>query len=383
MNKIKKKCILCNNSNLIIIHNFGRQPPSNSYKIRKTKKDYLHELILTKCSKCSLVQISNPIPIKRVVPNYKWISYREQESHLNKIVNIIRIILKKDQKILGISSKDSTFLERLKSKGYNKTKELNKKKDYILQSDLASLESIQKIFNFKFTENLIKKNGNYDLLVCRHFLEHSRNPLQLMNNFKNIINESGYILIEVPDNVKIFKKSNYFFIWEEHMSYFTNNTLENLFKLSNLKIFYKFKFKYSHEDSLVYILSKKKTNKKIILKKDKNYKNIFNKKILTFHKNISNFNNKRIVILGAGHVAIRFINFYELSNLIEFVVDDHKNKIGKYLPKSNLQIKSSKELYKTPVDLCISTLNDESEKQFKKNNFSLFQSGLKIINIFK
>ena len=118
MSKLKKKCIVCKNNKLLTIHNFGYQPPSNSYKTKKNTKDYLHKLILAKCPKCNLVQILNPMPLSRIVPKYSWISYREQEGHLDKLFYDLKDMFQKDNKILGVTSKDTTFLERFKNKGY-------------------------------------------------------------------------------------------------------------------------------------------------------------------------------------------------------------------------------------------------------------------------
>ena len=66
MNSNKYKCILCSSKLLKKIHNFGKQPASNSYKTRLTKKEYLHELVLCKCTNCNLIQIFNPIPINKI-----------------------------------------------------------------------------------------------------------------------------------------------------------------------------------------------------------------------------------------------------------------------------------------------------------------------------
>lgn len=46
----------------------------------------------------------------------------------------------------------------------------------------------------------VKFSKKFDLVICSHVLEHLENPTKLCSNFKNVVKESGFLLIILPVN---------------------------------------------------------------------------------------------------------------------------------------------------------------------------------------
>ena len=91
---------------------------------------------------------------------------------------------------------------------------------------------------------------------------------------------------------------------------------------------------------------------------------------------------KNIVLFGAGHLATKFINFYQLTPFLNGVVDDNQNKLNRLIPFSKLPIISSQCLDSDNIDLCLLTLNPESEKRVLKAKQNYLASGGKFSSIF-
>jgi SAM-dependent methyltransferase len=48
-------------------------------------------------------------------------------------------------------------------------------------------------------DDLIRENGTFDLIFCRHVLEHTNNPLAFLSGIRNLLNENGIAFFEVPN----------------------------------------------------------------------------------------------------------------------------------------------------------------------------------------
>ena len=90
-----------------------------------------------------------------------------------------------------------------------------------------------------------------------------------------------------------------------------------------------------------------------------------------------------LAVFGAGHLAVKWINFLCLSDLIDCVIDDNPNKTGMYMPGSKLPILPSGTLYDREIKVCISTLSPESEVKVRTKLSRYFEEGGIFIPAFK
>ena len=97
--------------------------------------------------------------------------------------------------------------------------------------------------------------------------------------------------------------------------------------------------------------------------------------------NLWRLDGKRVALFGAGHLCAKFINFYQLAGLVDCVIDDHPNKQGLFMPYSGVPIRSSATL--NAVDICLLTLNPESEEKVRGNHLDFLLSGGQFLSIFE
>ena len=179
----------------------------------------------------------------------------------------------------------------------------------------------------------------------------------------NLINKKGTIIIEVQYLMNTLKDLTFDNIYHEHYNYWSLISLINFFKKFELKIFRAEKNKYSWR--FIKNLSKKNNNIKIessvkkLIKEEENFgiKNFqvykdFGKKVYKIRENVlKNINklkmkNKNIIGYGAPAKATTALNFFGITNQIDYIIEDNSLKHNKLIPGVKIPIKSKKNILK-------------------------------------
>lgn len=144
----------------------------------------------------------------------------------------------------------------------------------------------------------------------------------------------------------------------------------------NFKIVFKKIYSYPYEDCCVALISKNNNKKNISFSNNhddtsfkkyiKNYR-LFKNKIYDFFKK-NYLKNKKIAIYGSGHSTTIFLNLFNIQKYVYCVLDDNKIKQNLYIPGTDLVIRSSEELYKSKIDICLLSLSYENEKKVRLNH---------------
>ena len=182
-------------------------------------------------------------------------------------------------------------------------------------------------------------------------------------------------------------------IYHEHYNYWSLTSLVTFFKRLS-SVIYKAEKIDTHGGSLrIYVKKNKKTKieksvksllneeEKFGIKKFQTYK-IFaervNKVRNNVRKNIHKLQKENVKIIGYGSPAkaTTSLNFFGISEEIEYIVEDNKLKHGKFLPGMNIPIISKNKIKKKPDYAIVLAWNFFEE--IKKNNRDLAD---KIISI--
>jgi hypothetical protein len=390
----KHYCLSCQNPSVDVLLNFGNQPPSNRFVGGAIEDSDKHPLILGQCQNCGLIQLVNPMPAQSVLSRYDWIVYNEPESHLDRMVDDLISLtgLKKNSSILGLTYKDDTTLERFKKRGYEKNYRLSLSEDLKIKNPLAGLETIQEFVSTTSLDSLTLYENKPDLLLVRHVLEHAHNPRKFIQSLTHQVKPGGYMVFEMPESTKFIEACDYSFIWEEHITYHTKNTIISLFQNVGLEVVAVENYSYPLEDSLVVIIRTFPNKSSIerdyvrgLLDIGRRYAEQFDEVKLKLSVMLKEYSDagKKVALFGAGHLAAKFLNLLETSQFIYAVIDDNQNKSGLHMPGSMVAIKPSSILISEKVDLCLLSLNPESEAKVISKNTLYLESGGEFKSIFR
>lgn len=394
MKNRKCSCHICGKKTVKVLVDFGKQPVCNRFLKNNTAKERFYPLMLGQCDWCGLIQNPHPLPASKLQPLYKWITYSEPEKHLKVLANTLINLpdINKQSVIGGVSFKDDSLLQLMRQKGVKKIWRINRH-DLNLRNPLAGIETIQKKLTPKTAEKISAKYGKSDIIIARHFLEHTASFTKSLEALKQLITPKGYIVMEVPDCQRAIKQCDYTTVWEEHMLYFTSSTFKNSFSFAGCSLIEFKKFPYPLENVLVGIVQPSKDTQprllsKITLEKEKAqiqaYSGNFSEKrkklklFLTAYKK----NKGDIAILGAGHFACAFINFMQIKKIIGFIADDNPQKQGLFMPGSKIPINGSPSLLEKNIKLCLLSVDPHKEDKILKNNMSFIKNGGEFLSIF-
>tara|TARA_B100001123_G_scaffold440552_1_gene579842 strand:- start:656 stop:2533 length:1878 start_codon:yes stop_codon:yes gene_type:complete len=383
----KFECRSCENSNLKRVISLGYQPLANNLLSNKKQKEELFPLEMNYCPKCHNCQLSVVVDPKKMFSKYLYLS-STSKTFRNHFENAARKYIKefklknKKSLIIDVGSNDGIALKPFKDLNYKKLIGIEPAKNL---AKLANKNKIKTLNLFLEKKNLHKIKKNADLILASNVFAHSDKLKEMTECMLKLLGKKGTIVIEVQYLLNTLKDLTFDNIYHEHYNYWSLTSLVNFFSNFDCSI-YKAEKIDTHGGSLrIYISKGKKTKleksvKELLLEEDKfgikkyNTYQKFAKKIYqikkNFRKNIDNLkiNGNRIIGYGSPAKATTALNFFGVSDEIDFIVEDNKLKHGKFLPGVKIPIKSVKDVKTKPKYALVLAWNffDEIERKNKE-----------------
>jgi hypothetical protein len=385
-----RRCSSCASALAAPLLDLGPQPPSNRFLGPGQSDEDRHPLLLGQCGACALVQLIDPMPAAMVKPRVAWLAYNEPESHLDALVSELCQVLPVDARVLGLTYKDDSTLERLRRHGFGRTRRLDAAGDLGIVDACAGLETIQSVLTPALAERLVERDGRSDVLIARHILEHTHDASSFLDACRRLVSPGGLLVFEVPDSERFLDAAEHCFLWEEHTSYFTRSTLRGHFERQQLSDIEVLSFTYPLEDSLVAVVrnqarpTSREAPPPSELERASRFAAEYPNSKHGWCSELERLrrSGRRLGIFGAGHLSAKFVNFYGLAELIECVVDDNPHKQGLCLPGSRLPIVGSAALSRGEVDECLLALSPESESRVRAARDDFLRAGGEFRSIF-
>lgn len=386
-------CRVCSGP-LVRTLNFGNQPLTNQFLKQPSEGAYAFELGQAVCGTCGVVQLTQAPSVDEVRPRFDWITYNEPEGHLDELVKKLCELpgIKKTSSIGAVTFKDDSTLLRFSKLGYKNTYRLDPKKDLGIDHPLAGIETIQQKIDEKSAAAVLKKRAPFDLLIVRHVFEHAHDLKRFVDGLRALTADGGYIVLELPDSVKLLETAEHSAVWEEHIFYFTKETLLNTLAFFGFDVALFTSYPYALEDSLVAVLKNKRGKAKAVkpgnvdeeVRRFEKYAAAFPERRSMIQSALMERKNRgeKIAFLGAGHHTCQFINLYGLSGWAEFVADDFPQKQGLLMPGSRLPIVGSRFLLDNDIGVCLLGLSPESEARVVAKNKAFTDKGGVFMNFY-
>jgi len=259
-------------------------------------------------------------------------------NHMKEVLLILKSHMKKNSVIVEVGCGKGNFVELIQRDGY-----------FHIQGYDAAYDGINpsiKKYYLKETDRIYA-----DLVVLRHVLEHIKFPFKFLNMLKSIFGTSN-IFIEVPNYDWIIKKGCFFDITYEHVNYFTEDSLKCLFteNSSTYGILFDEQYHYIFSD-----LASLNENFNDAFESDSWVYTSYEALFPNMNREIERISllaeGRSAFIWGAGTKGCLFLSHCsvkgKLIGNLKFAVDINPKKIGKFLPGSQILIKSKEDFFKT------------------------------------
>ena len=391
----KFECRSCENTNLKRVISLGFQPLANNLLEKKNEECELYPLELNYCPNCHNCQLSVSVDPKKMFSNYLYLSSVSDTFKKHFIESAKKYIKDfklspKNSYIVDIGSNDGVALKPFRDLGFKKILGIEPAKNL---AKLANKNKIKTINCFLEEKNLKKIKKNADIILASNVFAHSDKLKEMAKCMLKLLKKNGTIIIEVQYLLNTLQDLTFDNIYHEHYNYWSLTSLVNFFNQFDAKII-KAERINTHGGSLRIYVKKDKNPKidksvknlliqeeKFGLKKYSTYKS-FADKVYTIKQNVKKnikklkSREKKIIGYGSPAKATTALNFFGVSNEIDFIVEDNELKHGKFVPGVKIPIVSKQKV--TDKNNTIVVLAWNFFEDIKKNNSDLSDNFLSI-----
>lgn len=358
----KLNCRCCGSKKLKRVLSLGYQPLANNLLKKKDEECKIYPLELNVCEECYNCQLSVAVDSEEMFSNYLYQSsttktFREHfEKAAKKYINDFN--LEQDSYIIDVGSNDGIGLKPFLDLGFKNIQGIEPAKNL---ADLANKNGIN-TFNGYLDEKALNpiKNGA-DLLLASNVFAHSDDLKSMAESMKKLIKPDGKIVIEVQYLLRTIEDLTFDNIYHEHTNYWSLTTLKRFLENLGLKIFNVEEISTHGGSIRVYVTQDQKTlvnsNVNELLDKEEKFGLSKISTYLEFGKKISNLktnviknlkklkkSHKNIIGFGAPAKATTALNFFNISNEIDAIIEDNKMKHDKFIPGVKIPIISKQKL---------------------------------------
>ena len=374
---------------------FGKMPIANGFLNKENfSKEFFFDLEVGFSEKCSLFQLKDhPTPEQMFNNKYPFFtgSSEAMKIHFQKYSDFIKKnYINNNSKIIEIGSNDGTFLKNFKNSnldyvGFEPSENVA---EIAKQKGVRTINSFFGLNSLDLVKNFLKQT---DVIFAANVICHIPELNGLIKAVDQLLSKDGVFIFEEPYLGSMFNKTSYDQIYDEHIFMFSGTSIKKIFDLFDMELIDLIK-QETHGGSMRYVISRK--NKRPI---NKNVEKILDEEklnnldnldsCLKFKKNCENskikLNNllkkhisegKRIVGYGATSKSTTILNYCGInSEIIEYICDTTKEKIGKYSPGMHIPIVAVDKFRKDNAEIAYlfawNHINEilKKEVMFKKN----------------
>ncbi len=393
----KFDCRSCGNLDLKRVVSLGYQPLANNLLKNKKDKHELYPLEVNFCDQCYNCQLSVSVDPKKMFSNYLYTSSTSKvfRDHFieatKKYIKEFKLKAKKSY-IIDIGSNDGIALKTFKDLKFKKILGIEPAKNL---AKIANKNKIKTFNGFLEKKNLKKIKKGADLVLASNVFAHSDKLKEMTECITKLLNKNGILVIEVQYLLNTLKDLTFDNIYHEHYNYWSLTSLKNFFKNMGLTIFNAEKINTHGGSIRVYLDKNKRKIKKNVnsilkeeekygLKKYETYKK-FGEKVYKIRKNVLKKleelkKDKKIVIgYGAPAKATTALNFYGITDQIDFIVEDNPLKHNKFIPGVKIPILSKDKVKNKKNNMIVLAWNFYND--IRKNNQNLSDNFINIKNL--
>jgi len=367
---------------------FGDLPPCNRF-LERLQELPRHPLTMAACENCGLLQLFYAMRPEMVAPRVPWIRYNEPSTHVGSLTDRLLEHMRRPPKTaVGVGPFEGPLQEELR------------RRDIIVDTVQLCCPPTDGAFPYLETWQAKLSRGAFsggraggakaDIVTCRYLLEHCHSPLEALRALGELAAADGLVVVEAPDSAKFLASGDYAFPWEEHICYFTEETLASLCRQAGFAVVEMLRFCGDLEDSLVAVLRRSDACSapcfELNLSLFTFYRDRFESRRQEVRRTLSGLaagGRDHVALFGAGHQAIMFANALAVAPLIKYVVDDDPNKVGTFPPGFSSRIRPSTQLFDDPrIRACLIGVSPRAEPKVRSLLQPLSARGVRLCSIF-
>jgi 2-polyprenyl-3-methyl-5-hydroxy-6-metoxy-1,4-benzoquinol methylase len=362
-------CNLCGGADLLPLIDFGSHPVAKHYLTERWSAQPTWPVRLFFCESCGLSQLVDSCPPEILYDNYVTLSSWKFQPHVQREIDLIKSLegMGPEARVIEIGSNDGMFLRQMALGGYKNTLGVEPAKDAYDLSVAQGVNTLRDFLSPELSETIRAQYGEFDLFVSRQNLEHISDLRGVTESIGILVKPNGFVLIEVPNFACNLRWRDYG-LWEEHVNYFTVDTLRHFLALAGVEPIHEEVILFSGEG--IFVIGRKvgKVSRTLdhvaaLRRRNVDYATHWP----AFRRSLNEFVSsqkeagRKIAVYGAGSRVCCLLNFAGIASDIDLIVDDQAEKQSTFLPGGRVPIVPSDALYSEDIDICLLAVNTENE----------------------
>lgn len=300
------------------------------------------DIILKQCRYCGLIQTAGaPVPYYRDVIRASGVSTEMKYFREKQYRDWVEEFHLEGKKVIEIGCGKAEYMACM---------ELSGAEVYGLEHLQSSVEQGRRdghrVFQgFMEHEHYQIPLAPYDGFYIMNYLEHIPNPGSFLRGIAYNLKENAAGIIEVPNFTMMLEKSLYSEFIQDHLSYFTQDTLESILRWNGFEVLRCESIWY---DYILSAIVRKRSSVKVEHLMDKHNQL---KKEMKEYLTAQRQKGRRLAVWGAGHQALANLSLLAMEEDIVYVVDSAPFKQNRYTPATHIPIVEPERLKKGEVDI--------------------------------
>lgn len=354
---------MCESTNLVEWLDLGFHPHSDQFRKTKDEPEITYPLRVLLCNDCGLSQLSFVVePEVMYTQDYLYEASitKTADKHWSDLADdVIKRTGIKSGTSLDIGGNDGTLALKFKERGFNAVN-IDPCKEVCAISNQRGIKTIEDFFPRPYLP--ILENGGFDIITGTNVFAHVHNLFNFMWGVKKQLNDGGVFVFESPYFGEFLKGLEFDTVYHQHLSYLSLKPLVKFLKQFDMEVF-DVVFSPLHGGAFrCYIANCGTREVKPIVQESidketwtledlnnfaKRTKEIRNELMSLLWKLKSN--GKSIACVSSPAKGMTLMNYCGIKdNLIDFITEKSKLKIGRFTPGSHIQIVGDEELIKQP-----------------------------------
>ena len=353
-------CRSCKRTGLIGVLDFGMMPLSDGLLTESQLADSedMFPLEVAYCPQCSLVQILETVPPKRLFcEGYPYYSSFSDALIQHSRKNVLSLIRKRkldaDSLVVELACNDGYLLRHYVENGIP-CLGIDPAEGPAKAAKRAAVPTICAFFTRDFARQLAGEGRRADVVHANNVLAHIADTNGFVEGVRILLKDEGMAVIEVPYVKDLIDHCEFDTMYHEHLCYFSVTALDYLFRQNGLYLNDIERLSIHGGSLRLYIGRREKTQESVeaLLMEERQlgvdkfeYYSDFGNKVHGFRKQMRELlhdlkaKGKTIAAYGAAAKGAIMLNFVGAGpDVIDFVVDRNIHKQGKYMPGVHIPI---------------------------------------------
>ena len=406
MNKYyqRKKCRICNSSNLISYFDFRNMPLANELKLSSTDFQNKFPLEVMLCKDCFLSQLSIVVDPKFLFANYAYHSSisRTFSDHCYAMGMKVFELFGRKVKCLDIASNDGCLLQEFKKCGHD-VLGVEPAENLCHLALTKGIPSINDFWGTAKTTSLVLKQGKREVITATNVFAHVDDVNAFVREVYNTLDNNGIFIIEFPYMGHLIENTEFDTIYHEHLSYFLLAPIKKLLEINNMKLLDVEEFDIHggtlrvyavKSDNILFQPNEKNIDSFLNLERKRGYLTEepyfdMDKKAKKIKDEFMQFltyefeKGKTFAGYGASAKGNVFVNSCNASSYLKYIIDDTPAKQGKYYSGTKLPIVSREYANQNPTDYMVLLAWNFAEELIKNTANFKNRGGKYIVSIPK